>query len=370
MMRWLLTLAALLLPAAPAPDAKVELVRFHDEDRSSLALRQIEFPSAQRGMAVGTLLDGTRERSVIAVTSDAGKSWTDIRLPDAPVSTFCLDEAACWLVTTGGVWFSPEAGRAWQRLSKEKLLTRVWFRDRQRGWGVGAGRKLVETRDGGRSWTPMPIAEQLKTSEDRTVFRALTFIGPSRGIIAGRVEPRRLLEPFPLWMQSEPEEEREVPALSVVLETSDGGETWKASTTSMFGRISAIRSAPGVPFAIAVVEFDRYFAYPSELFRIDLKTGSSVRVLRDKSFAVTDVAVLHDGTVLAVGFEPAGSVARTPVPGKLRVMRSNDLSRWSAVDVDYRAVARRVSASVAPDDVVWLATDTGMILRYGAGSRN
>jgi hypothetical protein len=357
---------AVLLVSRALP-AGVELVRFHDEDRSTLVLRDIEFPSVRRGFAVGSLVRGNGERSVAVVTSDAGQTWSEIPLPDVPVSTYCLDESACWLAARGGVWFSAETGRGWQRLSKEKLLTRVWFKTRERGWGVGARKKLVETSDGGRTWTKMAVSDEVKTSEDRTVFHALTFLNDSRGIIAGKVEPRS--DELPIWMEAEPELEREVPSLSVVVESADGGQTWKTTSTSMFGRITTVRSSRRLPFAIALIEFDRYFTYPSELFRIDTKTGNSQRIFRDKEFAITDVVVLPDGTVVAAGFEPPGRLVRTPVPGKLRVMRTSDLSVWSTVDVDYRAVARRVSAGAAPDGTVWLATDTGMILRWRRNGR-
>jgi hypothetical protein len=359
----LLTLTVGVLIGQPAACADVEVAYFYDRDDSSLQLRDIAFPSAQRGMAVGSMVEDTRERPVAVVTSDGGKTWTEVRLPDTPVSVFCLDESACWLVADGGVWFSSEAGRAWNRVSKEKMLTRVWFTTRERGWAVGAEKKLLQTDDGGRSWKKMAVAKEISTSEDRTVFRALTFVTDRQAIIAGRVEPRRN-ERFPIWMQSEPEEERETPTLSVVLESRDGGETWKAMTSSMFGRISAVRSWRGLPFAVALVEFERYFAYPSELFRIDIRTGGSMRVFREKDFAVTDVGVLSDGSVVAAGFEPTGLVARTPVPGRLRAMRSTDLKKWVPLDVDYRATARRVSTSVSADGTVWLATDTGMVLRY------
>jgi hypothetical protein len=356
-------LAAALSAVCFAAPASVEIVRFHDEDRSSMAYRQILFASERRGMAIGSLLEDDRERPVISITSDGGASWTDSRLPEPAVSVYCLDDSACWLVTSGGVWFSEEAGRSWQRLSKEKLLRRIWFIDRNQGWAVGAGKKLLETHDGGRTWTKMAAAEQVKTTEDRTVFHSLCFISESRAIISGKVEPRRT-GPLPFWMEENPELERETPTLSIVRESADAGKTWKASTTSMFGRISAVRSAERAPFAVALVEFDRFFEYPSELFRIDAKTGASARILRAKDFAITDVGVLPDRSVVAAGFEPAGSIARTPVPGRLRVMRSSDLAKWTPVDVDYRAVAQRVSVTVAPDGTVWMATDTGMLLRY------
>jgi hypothetical protein len=357
------TLAICLLIVRPAASADVEVAYFHDTDESVLQLRDIEFPSAKRGMAVGSVVEDTRERPVALVTSDGGRSWSEVRLPDSPVSVFCLDESACWLVGEQGVWFSSEAGRAWQRVSKEKLLTHVWFRTPQRGWAIGAKKKLLETVDGGRTWAKMAAAKQVSTSEDRTVFHALTFVTDQQAIIAGRVEPRRN-DRFPVWMQSEPEEERETPTLSIVLESRDGGASWKATSSSMFGRISAIRARRGLAFAVALVEFERYFGYPSELFRIDMRTGDSVRIFREKGFAVTDVGVLPDGSVVAVGFEPAGSVARTPVPGRLRVMRSSDPAKWVPVEVDYRATARRVSAAVVADGTVWLATDTGMVLHY------
>jgi hypothetical protein len=213
----------------------------------------------------------------------------------------------------------------------------------------------------------MAVSDEVKTSEDRTVFHALTFLNDSRGIIAGKVEPRS--DELPIWMEAEPELEREVPSLSVVVESADGGQTWKTTSTSMFGRITTVRSSRRLPFAIALIEFDRYFTYPSELFRIDTKTGNSQRIFRDKEFAINDVVVLPDGTVVAAGFEPPGRLVRTPGPGKLRVMRTSDLSVWSTVDVDYRAVARRVSAGAAPDGTVWLATDTGMILRWRRNGR-
>jgi hypothetical protein len=37
---------------------------------------------------------------------------------------------------------------------------------------------------------------------------------------------------------------------------------------------------------------------------------------------------------------------------------ASDLKIWTEIPVDYRAVARRVSISVSPDNAVWLATDT------------
>jgi hypothetical protein len=61
--------------------------------------------------------------------------------------------------------------------------------------------------------------------------------------------------------------------------------------------------------------------------------------------------------------EPAGTLFQSPLPGKLKILKSDDLENWDEMEVDYRGVAR--SARLAsPDGVnVWVGTDTGMILK-------
>ncbi|MCL6508106.1 MAG: hypothetical protein K6T59_13900, partial [Bryobacteraceae bacterium] len=61
--------------------------------------------------------------------------------------------------------------------------------------------------------------------------------------------------------------------------------------------------------------------------------------------------------------EPAGKLRRSPVPGRLHILRSDDLTTWSEMPVDYRAVARRAVLAAAGRKDIWVATDTGMILR-------
>jgi photosystem II stability/assembly factor-like uncharacterized protein len=265
-------------------------------------------------------------------------------------------------VGVNGIYFSAEGGRDWKRVSREKLITRVAFTTRERGFAVGARRKLLETSDGGRTWKKMAVADSVKTSEDRTVFHVATFLTPKMGVIAGRTEPLRLLD-VPIWMDPDPEDSVEFPTLSAIIQTRDGGEKWEAGTTSIFGRISQLRGQLKAGFALALVEYDRYFRHPSELMRIDFRTGQSDPAIARRDFAITDMAVMPDGTVFAAGFRPLGSLARTPVPGKVRVMSSSgDLKLWMEMDVDYRAVANRVAITSAPDGKVWMATDTGMIL--------
>ena len=356
-----LVLAAAAFSAAP----RWQVQYFYDQDDSSIALRQIDFLSSQRAIAIGVKTDDRgRGEGVALLTSDGGNNWSLAELPERPVSLFCLDESACWLVgSDGGIYFSAEAGKDWKRLSRERLTTRVAFITRDHGFAVGARKKLLETRDGGKSWKKMPVLQTVKTNEDRTVFHVARFLTPKHGIIAGRTEPLRLID-TPIWMDPEPEDSVEFPTISVILQTRDAGETWEAGTTSIFGRISQIRGNMTAGFGLALVEYDRHFQHPSEIMRINFRTGGSNPILARKDFAITDVALRTDGTVFAAGFRPPGTLARTPVPGKVRVMTSSgDLKLWLDTEMDYRAVANRVSIAVAPDGAPWIATDAGMILK-------
>jgi hypothetical protein len=47
----------------------------------------------------------------------------------------------------------------------------------------------------------------------------------------------------------------------------------------------------------------------------------------------------------------------------VRVKQSTDLLVWRELEVDYRAVAKRATLAVSPNGSVWLACDTGMILK-------
>lgn len=355
----------LLLLASAAADGQWTLRYLYDEDKSSLHLTAIVFPTRTRGLATGELVEEGGRKPVVLLTSDGGAQWTMLRAPDLGNSLFCLEETACWMAGRRGVWFSAEAGRDWRRIFDQQGILRLHFLSRERGFAVGARKALYETRDGGKHWQPMSVAAEVKTNAARTEFSAICFSGRN-GIIAGRSSPPEISR-IPLWMDDRIEERKEKPSLSVVLETRDGGDTWTPATSSLFGRISQIQTNAGGQ-ALALVEFDRWFSYPSEVYRVDLASGGNHRVLRAADLAVTDIALTPAGRAFAAGFEPPGKLARLPVPGKLRVLGSDDLTAWSEMEVDYRAVARRAMLAVAGGEDLWLATDTGMILKLEAGA--
>jgi len=167
---------------------------------------------------------------------------------------------------------------------------------------------------------------------------------------------------LPEWIDPEAAlHHRALPHPGLSLETHDGSKTWRSASASLIGQVTRIRFGPPGT-GLGLVEFSDAFQYPSDVFRLRWPTGSSERVYRDKQFAVTDVWVTPDGTGYISGVVMAGEL-RSLVPGKVKVLRSRDFSIWTDLDVDYRAVANRTTLSAVGDHDIWLATDSGMILK-------
>jgi hypothetical protein len=118
-----------------------------------------------------------------------------------------------------------------------------------------------------------------------------------------------------------------------------------------------------------VMQFQDTFDWPAEVYLLDLATGKSESVFREKDRLITDAAVfpptpgsLGQRAFLAA-VEPPGRVSNLPVPGKVKMLTSTDLKEWNEMEVDYRAVATSLVLAGPDPGHVWAATDTGMILR-------
>lgn len=368
-----LTMAPLVAQTAKGQDEAAWRIQFfHDETETEFNIRDLAFPSARRGIAVGSVssLTRTKTQPLAVVTSDGGATWSRVELRDEPVSVFFLNDSDGWMVTQKGIWRTEESGLSWRRISKIRGVVRVYFLTRERGWAAGVEKAIHETRDGGNTWTPLPVASEPKTTKEFTVYSWIEFANREQGVIAGYSQPPRRERDgrFPDWMDPEgASRRRQWPTTTVVAQTLDGGETWRSSTTSMFGQIARLRmTANGA--GLALVRFTNSFEWPSEVFRFNLREDITERVYREKNRSITDVAVLDDGTAFLAGFEPPGQLPQSPIPGKLVVLRSRDMVRWEEMSVDYRAFARRVTLAAVDSNNVWAATDTGMILKLNAGA--
>jgi photosystem II stability/assembly factor-like uncharacterized protein len=369
-MIWRAAAGGLCLLLLPLYAERWQIQYFFDQDKSSLEIVDLKFPSAQRGVAVGSIVEGNRSRPVALVTANGGTHWQIVPLSEEPVSLFFLNERLGWMVTGKGLWRTEEAGKTWRKQSRFPVqILRVYFADEQRGWAAGARKTLLETKDGGTTWRPVAAASEPEAKPEYTEYGVIAFANQKTGIVAGwNVPPSREREEAPKW--AEPKRfglRREVPHLGVTLETRDGGGSWRAFTVSMFGRITQLAFGSGAN-GLSLVEFGDSFEYPSEVFRVNLTDGKSERVFRDRSRAVTDVCIAPGGTAFLAAIEIAGQL-RGVVPGKVKFLRSSDFVHWTEMDVDYKAFALRVRLAAAPDGGLWAATDTGMILKLGSETK-
>jgi hypothetical protein len=364
-MRTILAVALAALAGA-LPAARAERWRmqyFYEAPSTEFFITGLAFPTPERGMAAGYLASTKKDKPYAVTTSDGGQTWKPVTVPEAALSLFFLDEKAGWLVGRDDLWRTADFGQTWVKLGRAEGALRVWFVTPQRGWAVGVKKSVYETSDGGATWQRVAAAAEPKTTAEYTVYGAVAFSSPQRGMVSGWSRPPRRgeRETAPEWMEPE-NARREWPGLALTLETQDGGANWKVSQASMFGQITQISFAPDGN-GLGLVEFFDKFDYPSEVYRIEPRTGKNVRAFRSRDRVVTDVLLDGSGTGYLAAFEPTGLVFRSPVPGKLKILKSSDLSHWQEAEVDYRALARRALLASAGAGHVWVATDTGMILK-------
>jgi photosystem II stability/assembly factor-like uncharacterized protein len=347
-----------LLLGRLANGAEWSVSYFFDDQRDILRFTDLAFPSADRGIAVGFIEDqrGVRSnRSVAIVTADGGKNWAQVKLDEQPFSLFFLDDSTGWMVTAQGIWKTDESGRTWKRMSKHSpgSLLRVWFLDAKHGFAVGREKTVLETFDGGKNWKPVKAAKEPVGNANFAIYSQIAFLNDKFGLIAGSAIP-----PTRRGFNSAG---RQVPTMTIQLQTNDGGVTWKPSSAPLLGELSGIelRGADG----LLLFTFANQFEVPSEVYRLKTRGGDTVSAFREKNRRVTDMA-LFDGHAFLAAVEPprlAKEVAE--LPGKIHVLESTDLKEWTEIPVDYRANGAWPVISGPDPQHMFLATDNGMILR-------
>ncbi|MEO5925070.1 MAG: YCF48-related protein [Bryobacteraceae bacterium] len=350
-------LALFLSPLLSA--AEWTIAYFYDKPTAVLHFTDIAFPSALRGIAVGNVEDQLgqrRPRPVEMVTSDGGKTWAEIKLNDAPYSLFFLDDSTGWMVTESGIWKTDESGRTWKRISKHSAgsLLRVHFLDANHGFAVGREKTVLETQDGGKTWKPVPAAQEPTGNRSFAVYSQIAFLNGQSGIITGSAVPptRRGLSA----------NNRQIPTMTIQLQTMDGGKTWKPSSAPLLGIVTALklRGANG----LALFTFADTFEVPSEVYRLNTKGGDSVSTFKAKNRRVTDVALFDGHAFLAAVEPPPLAKEAGGLPGKIHVLESTDLMEWNEIKVDYRATGAEPILAGPDPEHLFLATDSGMILRF------
>ncbi len=189
--------ASLLFPAAARPDPAA---------RAPLAIRSLLLD----GASVGARLVVVGERGHVLVSTDAGASWKQARVPTRALLTavHMHDARTGWAVGHDAVILrTDDGGMTWRMVHhaprEERPLLDVWFRDARTGFAVGAYGYFLATGDGGRTWTPRMIGE-----EDFH-FNVLAPAGSGRLFLAGES--------------------------GAVYRTDDGGDTWRKLSSPYVG---------------------------------------------------------------------------------------------------------------------------------------
>ena len=331
---------------------------------STLSINDFLFTSDTRGILCGFTSDRHgKENPLVMTTKDGGQHWSETPVKETGLAMFFLDDSTGWMVTDKSIWQTVEAGRTWTKMKAAPSgMLRIWFLDKKHGYAAGLEKRIFETTNGGETWTLLPIATQAQGDATYTTYGEIAFAGTD-GIISGwNIPPRR---GGPDWMEPErAAQRRQLPNLTILLQTKDAGKNWVKSEASVFGQVTRISLAPqGI--ALGLVEYKDQFDFPSEVYRINTHlNGTSDSVYRDKNRSITDVRTF-DGSNRGViaGYETEGTIYRSPIPGKLKVLTSDDLENWHEMAVDYRAVAHRAMIAGPDEKHLWIATDTGMILK-------
>ena len=204
-------------------------------------------------------------------SADAGKSWQFGETPETGLALLFLNAATGWMLSAQSIWKTSDSGSTWESLPRPNPssgLSRIYFRDEQTGWAIGANQGFWRTDDGGGAWARVEVRGDTHTSPAYTSYDWIAFANDRFGMVAGASIPPR---------SGSAGRAGELPHLTVFLDTRDGGATWTASTTSMFGRVTRVAFAPDGR-GVGLIEFQRDFEFPSEVFSIDWKSGRSLNL--------------------------------------------------------------------------------------------
>ena len=330
---------------------------FPNDETAQLRLKDFRFAGPSLGLAIWSMLEKSGPRTVALITRDGGRTWK-VEPQDLPgQSLFFVNESLGWIVSEEGILRTTDAARHWENLGGPRGMLRVYFVNERRGWAVGTWKRIYETSDGGETWSLVPAAAEPSSTAEFTTYGVIDFAGPQNGIIAGWTQPRHTAGASAA---------RLVPALTILLDTRDGGVKWVPSVSTIFGHISRIRLSPEGR-GLGLVEFNDAFEWPSEVFLIEWKTGRSSSVFRDPDHLVTDLwlSPRGEGLLAAVEAGPAPRDASRPAP--IKVFQSQDLTVWTAEPVPGTVRGTRGLFSSVPGGRLWLATDSGAVLEREMG---
>lgn len=344
--------------ATAAPRWNIQFL--YDRADSNFSIDDLQCPTAQHCVGAGSIDDKRgHDQGVVVVSSDAGQHWSQYDVKERPISLFFLNDGVGWMVTDKGLWTTDEGGRTWTKIDPRKGLLQAWFLDANHGYLIGEKGLAEETTDGGKSWNALDVSERV--ADAHTVnYQLVTFRG-THGLIIGAPEPSDP-EPFLLSRGNNASRTRAIGKL-VILETVDGGQKWTSGTVSIDGELEQLcLSDKG--YLVSLISYaDPKYPVASAVYETPLGAHEGRTIFAERDREAADIALLNNGSAVLAAIEPPGNSTQVPIPGKLKMLESDNLKVWKEMDVDYRAVAQRVVIAAPDPQNIWVATDTGEILK-------
>lgn len=191
-------------------------------------LKRVRFADATRAIAVGF-------GGAVWTSSDAGQSWS-LHTPYAGSYLFAVPTvgARAWAVGTRGVIFrSDDWGASWARQTPgySAAFLRMSFPTPLRGYAVGELGGIVYSDDGGKTWGL--CAGQ---------YGPYAQANPSMGVLGNSLRAVTFIDGLEGWAVGDPVRSngQTVLADSVILHTTDGGQTWTLQPSGTQASLRAV----------------------------------------------------------------------------------------------------------------------------------
>ena len=126
--------------------------------------------------------------------------------------------------------------------------------------------------------------------------------------------------------------------------------------SSLYGVVTTIRAVGDL--GLNVFGFAESFQWPSEVFSMNFSTGNSSSAYHDKDRRIFDAALFPGPTAVMAAVEPPGRLNTVPIPGKVKMLSSVNLTDWKEMEVDYRAVATTLTLAGPDRDHLWAVRPT------------
>lgn len=189
------------------------------------ALHDVWFTSKQHGWVIGEMEQDGSTHGIILVTDDGGSNWKPQYVSgDESSGIYALkfvNGKRGWAVGQSIVLHTEDGGLHWREQYRQdgEYFFAVDFLDSRVGWVAGARGKLLNTTNGGETWSPV----ELPADHKAFWISSVRFLTAERGWLAGDN--------------------------GIILGTSNGGKTWHLESVGSSDFLRSLAVTQGRIFA-------------------------------------------------------------------------------------------------------------------------